>query len=149
MNASSNGRLKGIYKRGKKFWFRYSLDGHQTRVPLDTEDEGEAVTRALRIRGNPLLAADPLAEELEILTAGTVAEYQDEVARRAAARQVQIAGMVKTALPVGGRTQENIGATLKALGETAGKSIAQLQVQIRQQVSLLNLGAGGEAGAAG
>jgi hypothetical protein len=85
----------------------------------------------------------------EILTAGTVAEYQDEVARRAAARQVQIAGMVKTALPVGGRTQENIGATLKALGETAGKSIAQLQVQIRQQVSLLNLGAGGEAGAAG
>lgn len=65
MNKSSNGRLKGIYERGKKFWFRYSVDGHQTRVPLDTADEGEAVTRALKIRGNPLLAADPLAEELE------------------------------------------------------------------------------------
>ena len=64
-NASSGGRLKGIYKRGKKFWYRYSLDGHQTRVPLDTEDEGEAVDRALKIRENPLLAADPLKEELE------------------------------------------------------------------------------------
>jgi len=56
--------------------------------------------------------------------------------------------MVKTALPVGGRPQENIGAILRTLGEPPGGSITQIQTQIRQQVSLLNLSAGGEAGAA-
>jgi integrase len=65
-NSTSKGRLKGIYQRGKKFWYRYSHEGHQYRVPLNTEDEGEAVTKALKIRANPILAgADPLAEELE------------------------------------------------------------------------------------
>jgi integrase len=64
-NSASEGRLKGIFVRGKKFWFRYSYQGHQYRVPLDTEDEGEAVTKALKINANPLLAgADPLAQEL-------------------------------------------------------------------------------------
>ena len=49
-----------------KFWYRYSYEGHQYRVPLDTEDEGKALTKALKIRANPLQAgANPLAEELE------------------------------------------------------------------------------------
>jgi hypothetical protein len=65
MNAPSANRLKGIFKRGKKFWRRYSYKGRRYRVPLDTEDEGEAVTKALRTRAHPLLAAEPLAEELE------------------------------------------------------------------------------------
>src|SRR5271157_785653 len=65
-NASSKDRLKGIFKRGKKFWYRYSYEGRQYRVPLDTGDEGEAVTKALKIRANPLLAgANPLTEELD------------------------------------------------------------------------------------
>jgi len=64
-NSSTNGRLKGIFLRGKRFWYRYSYEGRQYRVPLDTGDEGEAITRALKIRTNPLLAgADPLADEI-------------------------------------------------------------------------------------
>ena len=75
MNASSANRLKGIYKRGKKFWFRYSHEGHQTRVPLHTENEGEAVTKALEIRANPLLAAEPLTEELESFLAEKLGDH--------------------------------------------------------------------------
>jgi len=68
--ASSTGRLKGVYRRGKKFWYRYSHEGRQYRVPLETEDEGEAVTKALRILRDPVLAgADPLAEELDAFLA--------------------------------------------------------------------------------
>ena len=64
--SSTNGRLKGVFLRGKKFWYRYSYEGRQYRVPLDTEDEAEAITKALRIRANPLLTgADPLAEEIK------------------------------------------------------------------------------------
>ena len=48
--ASSTGRLKGVYLRGKKYWYRYTHEGRQYRVPLDTEDEGEAIAKALRIR---------------------------------------------------------------------------------------------------
>jgi integrase len=65
-NSSTNGRLKGIYLRGKKYWYRYSYETHQYRVPLDTEDEAEAITKALRIQANPLLAgADPMSEEIK------------------------------------------------------------------------------------
>lgn len=65
-NSSTNGRLKGIYLRGKKFWFRYSYHGHQYRVPLDTEDEAQAITKALKIQANPVLAgADPLSQEVK------------------------------------------------------------------------------------
>ncbi len=64
--SSTGGRLKGIYLRGKKFWYRYSYDGRQYRVPLDTEDEATAITKALKIRAHPLLAgADPLKEEIK------------------------------------------------------------------------------------
>jgi hypothetical protein len=65
-NSSNGGRLKGVYLRGKKFWYRYNHEAHQYRVPLDTEDEGTALTKALKIRENPLLAgADPLKEEID------------------------------------------------------------------------------------
>lgn len=65
-NSSPQGRLKGLYLRGKKFWYRYSYQQHQYRVPLDTEDEAEAITKALRIRANPVLAgAAPLEQELK------------------------------------------------------------------------------------
>ena len=65
-NSSTSRRLKGIYLRSKKFWYRYSYDARQYRVPLDTEDEAVAITKALRIRANPLLAgANPLSEEIK------------------------------------------------------------------------------------
>jgi len=65
-NSSTDGRLKGVYLRGKKFWYRYGYERRQYRVPLDTEDEAAAITKALRIRANPLLTgANPLAEEIK------------------------------------------------------------------------------------
>ena len=41
-NSSTGERLKGVYLRGKKFWYRYSYNGRQYRVLLDTEDGAEA-----------------------------------------------------------------------------------------------------------
>ena len=65
-NSSTDGRLKGVFLRGKKFWYRYSYQGRQYREPLDTKDEAEAITKALRIQANPLLTgANPLAEEIK------------------------------------------------------------------------------------
>jgi len=65
-NSSTSGRLKGVYLRGKKYWYRYSYEGRQYRVPLDTEDEAEAIFKAMRFRANPLLTgANPLAEEIK------------------------------------------------------------------------------------
>lgn len=65
-NSSNSGRLKGLYLRGKKFWYRYSYQGRQYRVPLETEDEGEALVKAIKIRNNPVLAgAEPLLEEIK------------------------------------------------------------------------------------
>ena len=65
-NSSTGERLKGVYLRGKKFWYRYSYEGRQYRVPLDTENEAEALNKAMRIRANPLLTgANPLAEEIK------------------------------------------------------------------------------------
>jgi integrase/recombinase XerD len=65
-NSSTSQRLKGIFLRGKKFWFRYSYGGHQYRIPLDTEDEAQAITKAFKVQANPLLAgADPLSHEIK------------------------------------------------------------------------------------
>jgi hypothetical protein len=107
------------------------------------------VISAVLWRGERLAGRMSLKALNGIVTAGTVAEYQAEIARRAAARQAQIVGMVKTALASERRTSENIGAILRAIGKTAGRSISQIRVQIREAVIRLNLGANVEAGAAG
>ena len=63
-NSSTRGRLRGVYLRGKKFWYDYSHEPRQYRVPLDTDDEATVITKALRIRANPLVTrANPLGEE--------------------------------------------------------------------------------------
>ncbi len=49
-------RLAGLYLRGKNFWYRYSFDGRQHRLSLETDDEAAAVARAMEIRANPELA---------------------------------------------------------------------------------------------
>ncbi len=46
--VASARRLKGLFQRGNSFWFRYSHNGRQYRVPLETDDEREAITRALK-----------------------------------------------------------------------------------------------------
>ncbi len=63
-NSSTGERLKVVYLRGKKFWYRYSYEERQYRVPLDTENEAEALNKAMRIRANPILTgANPLARK--------------------------------------------------------------------------------------
>jgi len=54
--SSRNKRVTGVYLRGKIFWYRYSFDGRQHRLSLDTDDEAAAVARAMEIRANPELA---------------------------------------------------------------------------------------------
>lgn len=54
--SSKAKRLPGVYLRGKVFWYRYSYGGRQHRLSLDTEDEADAIVRAMEIRANPELA---------------------------------------------------------------------------------------------
>ena len=54
--SSQTKRLAGVYLRGKIFWYRYSCDGRQHRLSLDTEEEATAIARAMEIRANPELA---------------------------------------------------------------------------------------------
>jgi len=53
--SSSPQRLPGVYLCGKIFWCRYSLDGRQHRISLETGDESAAIARAMEIRANPEL----------------------------------------------------------------------------------------------
>ncbi|MFZ4775950.1 MAG: tyrosine-type recombinase/integrase [Terrimicrobiaceae bacterium] len=58
-------RLKGIFLRGKKYWFRFSHAGRQHRVNLETESETEAIEKALDYRANPeLLPSDTILTEI-------------------------------------------------------------------------------------
>jgi len=42
---------KGLFRRGKVFWLRYTVAGKQVRVSLETEHEGDAVAKALQADG--------------------------------------------------------------------------------------------------
>ena len=53
---SQSDRMRGLYVRGKKFWYTRMIDGARTQMSLDTEDYGEAVKKVLEIRQNPTLA---------------------------------------------------------------------------------------------
>ncbi len=58
--------FSGLYQRGKQFWFRYRHKGHQYRVALKTDDGAEALSRAMDIRADPVLAgASTLKREIE------------------------------------------------------------------------------------
>jgi integrase len=61
-------RLKGLFKRGRKWWLRYtpSPRAKQERVPLGTENEDIATMMALeRIQSAPLVGADEFQIELD------------------------------------------------------------------------------------
>ena len=64
--SSKGGEFSGLYRRGKKFWYRYRHNGHQYRVPLGTSDPSEALAQALVIRADPVLAgASTFKREVE------------------------------------------------------------------------------------
>ncbi|MBN8708075.1 MAG: hypothetical protein BGO12_13395 [Verrucomicrobia bacterium 61-8] len=52
--AVSDPAAKGIYKQKLGYWLRYSLDGVQHRVNLQTRDFQEAVAKAAQLRGMPV-----------------------------------------------------------------------------------------------
>ncbi|HZM04976.1 MAG TPA: hypothetical protein VFC44_18400 [Candidatus Saccharimonadales bacterium] len=92
------------------------------------------VMSAVLWKGERLAGRISLKALTGIVTTGTVAEYEANVARRALARRTQLAGMVKAALPVDQRTPENIDRLTTTLGEAAGLSISALQAAIREIV---------------
>jgi integrase len=73
--SSTTERLKGIFLRGKIFWYRYSFQRRQYRVSLETTDESEAITKALAIAADPVLSgAEPIREEVKLYLSSKRAE---------------------------------------------------------------------------
>ncbi len=81
-------RLKGLYKfsNSKNWWFRYTQDGKRHAVPLRTEDEAEAITRARAILAEGLIASEaytpnePAPRRREIH--GLIDQYLEEFQNR-------------------------------------------------------------------
>lgn len=70
-------KIKGMYQRGPWWWFRYTPHPGtpQKRVPLGTQDAGEAAMEALRIqREAPLEPSGQLMAEAEAYFAAAVAD---------------------------------------------------------------------------
>ena len=45
--------MRGLYQRGKVFWYRKMVDGARIQTSLETEDQGEAVAKVLAMRQDP------------------------------------------------------------------------------------------------
>jgi integrase len=45
--------MRGIFKRHERYWFRFSWEGKQRFVNLDTDHESDAINRALEVLKNP------------------------------------------------------------------------------------------------
>ena len=52
--AAADPKAKGIYKQKLAYWLRYTLDGAQHRVNLQTRDFEEAIRKADALRGKPV-----------------------------------------------------------------------------------------------
>jgi integrase len=48
---------KGIYKRGRIFWYKWQENGERRYVSLETDDPIEALTRARQVKGSPIFQA--------------------------------------------------------------------------------------------
>lgn len=58
--------MKGLYKRGNVWWFRWSAGGKQRFVSLDTGEEWQAIQRAQQLGDSPLvLDISPLETQIE------------------------------------------------------------------------------------
>jgi integrase len=69
-SASKGRKIKGIFLRGKVFWLSCIQNGHRIQTSLHTDDEAEAVRKAIEIRGNPVLAvSEPLRAEVKAFVA--------------------------------------------------------------------------------
>lgn len=53
--TSSSKKLKGIYLRGNIYWFTHGTGACSTQVSLETDDEAEAIKKALLVLDNPEL----------------------------------------------------------------------------------------------
>ncbi len=57
-------KLRGIYKRGKVFWFTHGSGTDRVQVSLETEDYGQAVQKALAILELPVLPSQGYQAEV-------------------------------------------------------------------------------------
>jgi integrase len=46
-------KMRGLYRRGKIFWYAKMVDGARSQTSLETEDQGEAVAKVLAMRQEP------------------------------------------------------------------------------------------------
>ena len=46
-------KMRGLYQRGKVFWYRRMVDGARMQTNLETEDQGEAGAKVLAMRQHP------------------------------------------------------------------------------------------------
>jgi hypothetical protein len=47
--------MRGLYRRGKIFWYVKMVDGARTQLSLETEDQGHAVAKILAMSQQPYL----------------------------------------------------------------------------------------------
>jgi hypothetical protein len=47
--------MRGLYRRGKIFWYAKMVGRRRTQVSLSTEDQGQAVAKVLAMRQQPEL----------------------------------------------------------------------------------------------
>lgn len=60
--------MNGVFKRGKRFWFRFTWEGAQRFVNLGTDKEVDAITMAMKVLENPaewLTGADQVVNLLD------------------------------------------------------------------------------------
>jgi integrase len=68
--------MRGLYRRGKIFWYAKMVDGLRTQISLGTEDQGAAVAKVLAMRQQPdLLPINSYEHEV-------AAYIKDQVQRR-------------------------------------------------------------------
>ena len=49
--AKKSKRIKGVYLRGKTYWYAKQVDGTRRFISLHTRDEAEAISRAAQAKG--------------------------------------------------------------------------------------------------
>ena len=72
MNTTSKAsrRISGVFLRGNRYWFRFTHNGEQLRMPLGTDDEIQAIANAQDILRNPeLMPVDILRREFSTYVA--------------------------------------------------------------------------------
>jgi integrase len=59
-------KMRGLYRRGKIFWYSKMVEGRRTQISLSTEDQGAAVAKVLAMRQQPeLLPVNTYEAEVE------------------------------------------------------------------------------------